>query len=183
MNFHRIPPLTDSPASCAGLDLSFEFFPPKDGALADALCAAERLAVYGPSFFSVTYGAGGTTRERTYETVHAVQARTGVPAAAHITCVGQDKGTLLELAEQYWQSGVRRLVVLRGDMPHMEESFRPHPQGFRHSVELLEALKSLHPFDASVAAFPETHPEAVSAEADIGFLKAKMDAGADRALT
>jgi methylenetetrahydrofolate reductase (NADPH) len=164
--------------------LSFEFFPPKDdAALADALDAADKLAAYNPAYFSVTYGAGGSTRERTLETVLALQGRTGVPAAAHITCVGQDKGALLDLAEEYREKGVKRLVVLRGDMPNMEKPFRPHPQGFARCAELLAALKAVAPFDTSVAAFPETHPEAASPEADVAFLKEKLDAGADRAIT
>jgi len=164
--------------------VSAEFFPPRSEAEEGAaMAAAEGLAAFSPHFFSVTYGAGGGTREKTAEVAQALQTRFGVPAAAHITCVGQDKATLLRVASEHRDAGVRRLVALRGDMPGMAGPFVPHPEGFRHSVELVAALKELYPFDISVAAFPEVHPEALSEESDIAFLRDKLDAGAERAIT
>ncbi|MET0155351.1 MAG: methylenetetrahydrofolate reductase [Rickettsiales bacterium] len=168
----------------ANLRVSAEFFPPKrsdEGA--GVYDAAKRLAAFAPDFFSVTYGAGGGTRDMTAKTARDLQALFGVPAAAHITCVGQDKASILRLAEEHKGAGVERLVALRGDMPNMETPFRPHPEGFCHTAELVAALKETHDFDISVAAFPETHPEAPSPEDDVAFLKEKLDAGAARAIT
>lgn len=165
--------------------LSFEFFPPKYAADFEApLKAVQRLANFHPRFFSVTYGAGGSTRDNTFALATQIQTATKIGTAAHITCVGQPKEELRALAYRYKKAGIRRYVALRGDMPELGAPFVQHPNGFSHSVKLVEALKEIDPeCEIHVAAFPETHPEAVSSESDIGYLKEKLDAGADGAIT
>lgn len=166
------------------LSLSFEFFPPKEPSQFAAVKeTAEKFRAFSPSFFSVTYGAGGGTRDNTFALATEIQRQTGVPVAAHITCVGQPADDLRALARQYKQAGIRRYVALRGDMPDFGAAFVPHPQGFTHSAQLVAALKEEDPgCDISVAAFPETHPEAASPESDIGYLQEKLAAGAGRAV-
>lgn len=164
--------------------VSFEFFPPKTDKMEETLWSAiQTLAPFKPRFVSVTYGAGGSTRERTHHTVARVAAETNVPAAAHLTCVEASKAEIEDIARAYWSAGVRHIVALRGDPPVAGAPFVPHPDGYRNAADLVAGLKTIHPFEISVAAYPECHPEASSAEADIDNLKAKFDAGATRAIT
>ena len=163
--------------------ISFEFFPPSDAAMEKKLWETlARLAPLGPRFVSVTYGAGGSTRARTHDTVIAIQQRLGLRSAAHLTCVGSDRGEIEEIARRYWEAGVRHIVALRGDAPGGGR-YEPHPGGYANAAELVACLKRVADFEISVAAHPETHPDAVSSEADIDNLKRKVDAGATRALT
>ncbi|MCC6926341.1 methylenetetrahydrofolate reductase [NAD(P)H] [Novosphingobium sp.] len=164
--------------------VSFEFFPPRTDALAAQLWeVVQTLAPLDPAFVSVTYGAGGSTRDRTHDTVARIIAEAGLPAAAHLTCVEASKAEIREVAESYWQAGVRHIVALRGDMGAPGVPFRPHPQGYANAAELVAGLKEVAPFEISVAAYPEVHPDAASAEADLDNLKRKLDAGASRAIT
>jgi len=169
------------------IEISFEFFPPKTERMAETLWQSiTTLAPLAPRFVSVTYGAGGSTRERTHATVARIVRETGIPAAAHLTCVGASRAEIAEIAESYWQAGVRHIVALRGDPPANGGKpglFQPHPDGYRDASELVAGLADLRPFELSVGAYPETHPEASSAEADLAHLKRKMDAGATRAIT
>ncbi|SFF73623.1 5,10-methylenetetrahydrofolate reductase (NAD(P)) [Novosphingobium sp. CF614] len=166
------------------ISVSFEFFPPKTEKMEEQLWdAITQLAPLGPGFVSVTYGAGGSTRERTHATVARLVRETDLVPAAHLTCVGASKEEIAEIADQYWEAGVRHLVALRGDPPPADGGFVPHPQGYASAAALVAGLKARHDFDISVAAYPEVHPEAVSAEADLDNLKRKIDAGAARAIT
>jgi methylenetetrahydrofolate reductase (NADPH) len=166
-------------------NVSFEFFPPKTEAMEKQLWdAVVELAPLRPSFVSVTYGAGGSTRERTHATVARILAETELVPAAHLTCVAASKDEIAEVADRYWQAGVRHVVALRGDPPpETGGKYEPHPQGYACAADLVAGLKARHPFDISVAAYPETHPEAASATADLDNLKRKLDAGASRAIT
>jgi methylenetetrahydrofolate reductase (NADPH) len=165
-------------------EISFEFFPPKtekmEEQLWDSIVTLEPL---GPRFVSVTYGAGGSTRERTHNTVARIVKETSIPAAAHLTCVDATRDEIAEIADAYWQAGVRHIVALRGDPPNAGGTFEPNPDGYASAAELVEGLRKQHPFEISVSAYPETHPEALSAAKDIDFLKRKLDAGASRAIT
>jgi methylenetetrahydrofolate reductase (NADPH) len=164
--------------------VSFEFFPPKTEKMEETLWSAiQTLAPLSPRFVSVTYGAGGSTRERTHHTVARIASQTDIPAAAHLTCVEASKAEIEEIAREYWAAGVRHIVALRGDPPTEGARFTPHPDGYRNAAELVAGLKAIHPFEISVAAYPEGHPEAVSMDSDIANLKAKFDAGATRAIT
>lgn len=165
--------------------VSFEFFPPKTEAMEAQLWdAVLELAPLGPSFVSVTYGAGGSTRERTHATVARIASETALVPAAHLTCVAASKAEIDEVADRYWQAGVRHVVALRGDPPTgVGGQFEPHPNGYTSAADLVAGLKARHNFDISVAAYPEVHPEAASAAADIDNLKRKLDAGASRAIT
>ncbi len=166
------------------IDVSFEFFPPKSDRMdAQLWDAVQTLSPLGPKFVSVTYGAGGTTRERTHATVARIAGETTIPAAAHLTCVEASKDEIADIADAYWQAGVRHIVALRGDPPAAGAQFQPHPQGYSGAAELVEGLMKLHPFEISVSAYPETHPEAASVQSDIDNLKRKLDAGASRAIT
>ena len=166
------------------IGLSFEFFPPKTEKMADALWQAIlTLAPLGPRFVSVTYGAGGSTRERTHATVERILTETNLTPAAHLTCVGSTRAEVDAIARDYWEMGVRHLVALRGDPPEADTRFEAHPGGYRDAAELVAGLRQVAPFDISVACYPECHPEAASAQADIEHLKRKVDAGADRAIT
>lgn len=164
--------------------VSFEFFPPKtdkmDAQLWDAI---QTLAPLGPRFVSVTYGAGGSTRERTHATVSRIQRETPLAAAAHLTCVEASRAEIDQVAEEYWAAGVRHIVALRGDPPVMGESFVPHADGYANAAGLVAGLKRLHPFEISVAAYPEQHPDSGDLQADLDNLKRKLDAGATRAIT
>lgn len=163
---------------------SFEFFPPKSEKMEAQLWEAiGKLAPLRPSFVSVTYGAGGSTRERTHATVARIIREAHLPAAAHLTCVEASRDEIREIAESYWAAGVRHIVALRGDPTTPGGRFVPHPDGYANAAELVAGLKAIAPFEISVAAYPETHPEAASAEADIDNLRRKLDAGADRAIT
>lgn len=172
-------------ADIAGdMAVSFEFFPPKTEKMESDLWETVRiLAPLGPRFVSVTYGAGGTTRERTHAAVARIARETELPAAAHLTCIGADKNEILEIARAYWAAGVRHIVALRGDPPVAGQKFSPHQDGFANAAELVAGLKTVAPFEISVAAYPECHPESASVAADLDNLKAKIDAGADRAIT
>ncbi len=164
--------------------VSFEFFPPKTDKMNETLWESVRtLEPLAPRFVSVTYGAGGSTRERTHATVARIVSETTVPAAAHLTCVGASKAEIADVAQAYWDAGVRHIVALRGDPPVAGAKFEPHPDGYANAVELVAGLKKLRPFEISVSAYPETHPDAASAQHDLDNLKAKLDAGADRAIT
>jgi methylenetetrahydrofolate reductase (NADPH) len=164
--------------------VSFEFFPPKTEKMDEQLWSAiETLAPLKPRFVSVTYGAGGTTRERTHATVARIASETGIPAAAHLTCVEASKAEIEEIARAYWEAGVRHIVALRGDPPQAGEAFRPHADGYANAAELTAGLKAIAPFEVSVAAYPECHPSSLSVQADLDNLKAKIDAGADRAIS
>ena len=165
-------------------EISFEFFPPKTEKMEEQLWeSVVTLAPLEPRFVSVTYGAGGTTRERTHNTVARIARETNIPAAAHLTCVEASKGEIADVAHAYWDAGVRHIVALRGDAPNSDGKFVPHPDGYASAAELVAGLRKLHPFEISVSAYPETHPEALSASTDIDFLKRKLDAGASRAIT
>lgn len=166
------------------LSVSFEFFPPKtpemEESLWDTVCD---LAPIEPSFVSVTYGAGGSTRERTHATVSRIVKEAGLTAAAHLTCVDATRAEIESVARDYWAAGVRHIVALRGDAPEGETGYTPHPDGYAYAADLVAGLQSVAPFEISVAAYPETHPEAPSADFDIDNLKRKTDAGATRAIT
>nr|WP_046022881.1 methylenetetrahydrofolate reductase [Magnetospira sp. QH-2] len=164
--------------------VSFEFFPPKSDKMEATLWASmTRLAPLAPSFVSVTYGAGGSTRERTHATVTRILRETDIAPAAHLTCVGATRDEINDIAGQYWDDGVRHIVALRGDPPEGESTYRPHPGGYAYASDLVAGLRKVHDFELSVAAYPETHPEASSPDADLNNLKAKVDAGATRAIT
>jgi methylenetetrahydrofolate reductase (NADPH) len=170
--------------SQAPICVSFEFFPPADAAMEATLWSSiQRLAPLAPSFVSVTYGADGSTRERTHQVVSRIQRATSLTGAPHLTCIGASRGEILDIARGYWDEGVRHLVALRGDPPHGEPQHVPPADGFRYAAELVAALVAQAPFEISVAAYPETHPEARSAQADLDNLKRKIDAGASRAIT
>ena len=165
-------------------EISFEFFPPKTEKMEEQLWdSVVTLAPLEPRFVSVTYGAGGSTRERTHNTVARIARETLIPAAAHLTCVEASRAEIAEVANAYWDAGVRHIVALRGDPPHAGGSFEPHPEGYASAADLVEGLRKLHPFEISVSAYPETHPEAATPESDIDNLKRKLDAGASRAIT
>jgi methylenetetrahydrofolate reductase (NADPH) len=168
----------------APIRVSFEFFPPADAAMEATLWnSVERLAPLAPRFVSVTYGADGSTRERTHRVVTRIQDETALTGAPHLTCVGASRGEILDIARGYWDQGVRHLVALRGDPPQGAAHYQPHAQGFAYAADLVAALARLAPFDISVAAYPEVHPQALSAQADLENLKRKIDAGATRAIT
>jgi methylenetetrahydrofolate reductase (NADPH) len=141
------------------------------------------LSPLAPRFVSVTYGAGGSTRERTHNTVARIARDTAIPAAAHLTCVEATKDEIDEIADAYWHAGVRHIVALRGDPPEAGKPYAPHPQGYAGAAELVEGLRKRHPFELSVSAYPETHPQAHSAQADIDHFRRKLDAGATRGIT
>jgi len=168
----------------APIRVSFEFFPPADAAMESTLWRSlQRLAPLAPGFVSVTYGADGSTRERTHNVVSRIQRETPLTGAPHLTCVGASREEILGVARGYWDEGIRHLVALRGDAPHGQSGYRPHPGGFAFASDLVAGLAALARFDISVAAYPEVHPEAPSAAADLENLKRKIDAGANRAIT
>lgn len=164
--------------------LSFEFFPPKTDALETQLWACvRRLEPLGPRFVSVTYGAGGSTQERTHATVVRILRETTLVPAAHLTCVAATRAQVDEVARMYFEAGVRHIVALRGDPPAGSTSYAPHPGGYPYAADLVAGLKRIADFEISVAAYPETHPAAASPLADLDNLKRKIDAGAARAIT
>jgi methylenetetrahydrofolate reductase (NADPH) len=171
-------------STAAPIRVSFEFFPPADEQMEATLWSSvERLAPLAPSFVSVTYGADGSTRERTHRVVTRIQQETTLTGAPHLTCIGAARGEILDIARGYWDEGVRHLVALRGDPPQGDGGYRAHTDGFAFAAELVAALVRVAAFDISVAAYPEVHPEAHSAQADLENLKRKIDAGASRAIT
>ena len=164
--------------------VSFEFFPPNTEAMEATLWdSIERLAGLGPQFVSVTYGADGSTRERTHAAVARMIKETALTPAPHLTCIDASRSEIDEIAQEYWNMGVRHLVALRGDAPKDAESYVPHPDGYAYASDLVEGLRNVADFDISVAAYPEVHPEAESAAFDLDNLKRKLDAGASRAIT
>ncbi len=163
--------------------VSFEFFPPKTEQMEATLWqSVQRLAPLRPEFVSVTYGAGGSTRERTHTLVERILRQTPLKVAAHLTCVGAGRAEVDAIAQRYWALGVRHIVALRGDGP-TGQPYRPHPRGYANAAELVAGLKHIGDFEISVAAYPETHPDSASPEADLENLKRKLDAGASRAVT
>ena len=168
-------------ASRRPASVSFEFFPPKTDKMQASLWECiDRLRPLAPAFVSVTYGAGGTTRERTHETVVRIARETGLKPAAHLTCVGHSQGEVDDIARRYWDEGIRHIVALRGDMPD-GGAYAAHPQGYAYAVDLVAGLKRIADFEVSVAAYPEKHPDAPDAAFDLHNLKRKIDAGATRA--
>ncbi len=166
------------------INVSFEFFPPGDAEMEATLWkTVQRLVPLAPRFVSVTYGADGSTRERTHGLVTRIHRETPLTGAPHLTCVGASRGEVLDVARRYWDQGIRHIVALRGDPVKGESTYVPHPDGFSYASELVAGLKSVADFDISVAAYPETHPEAPSARFDLDNLKRKIDAGASRAIT
>ncbi len=164
--------------------VSFEFFPPKTAEMEQKLWdTVKLLEPLAPSFVSVTYGAGGTTRERTHATVKRLVQETTMKPAAHLTCVNASRAEVDEVARGYWDAGVRHIVALRGDPVQGAAAYVPHPEGYQYSYQLVEGLKRIGDFEITVAAFPEKHPDSASFEADIDYLKQKIDAGATRAIT
>ena len=179
----RIPALP-APRDMAPPKLSFEFFPPKSATMEASLWECiRRLEPLSPRFVSVTYGAGGTTRSRTHATVSRIVAETSLTPAAHLTTVGATREEVHEVAREYWAAGVRHIVALRGDPPVGAAQYAPHPGGYAQAEDLVRGLRGVADFDITVGAYPETHPTAVSPEADLDFLKRKIDAGATRAIT
>ncbi|MDB5361391.1 MAG: methylenetetrahydrofolate reductase [Rhodospirillales bacterium] len=171
-------------SSSAPLSVSFEFFPPKTAEMELKLWQViERLAPLGPRFVSVTYGAGGSTRERTHSMVRRIRHETALEPAAHLTCVGASRDEIDDIVRDYWATGIRHLVALRGDAPADTGAYVPHPQGYAYAADLVDGIRRIADFEISVAAYPETHPQATSASADIDNLKRKIDAGATRAIT
>jgi methylenetetrahydrofolate reductase (NADPH) len=163
--------------------VSFEFFPPKTEAMEATLWESiQTLAPLSPRFVSVTYGAGGSTRERTHATVGRIVRETALAPAAHLTCVDASRDEIDAIARAYWDTGVRHIVALRGD-PGEGTSFSPHPQGYENAAALVAGLKQVAPFELSVAAYPECHPDSTNKAADLDNLWRKIDAGADRAIT
>lgn len=167
------------------LNVSFEFFPPKTDAMNARLWkAVERLAPLGPKFVSVTYGAGGSTRERTHATVARIAKETDLPVAAHLTCVAASRAQVDDVLRAYWSAGVRHIVALRGDPPGgAGDVYEAHPEGYANAAELAAGAREIAPFEISVGCYPEKHPESPSIAADIELLKRKVDAGATRAIT
>jgi methylenetetrahydrofolate reductase (NADPH) len=178
-----IQPLA-APRGPAPIEVSFEFFPPADAAMEATLWqSVQRLAPLAPRFVSVTYGADGSTRDRTHKVVQRIQRETALTGAPHLTCVGAARGDVLSIARRYWDEGVRHVVALRGDAPQGASCYEPHPEGFAYGADLVAGLRAVADFDISVAAYPEVHPEARSAQEDLDNLKRKVDAGATRAIT
>ncbi|UAK26398.1 methylenetetrahydrofolate reductase [Sphingomonas nostoxanthinifaciens] len=164
--------------------VSFEFFPPKTEKMEETLWASvEMLAPLQPRFVSVTYGAGGSTRERTHATVARIARETSIPAAAHLTCVDATREEIDAVARDYWAAGVRHIVALRGDPPGEGRAFQSTPGGYANAADLVAGLRKVAPFEISVAAYPECHPDSAHVQADLDNLKAKIDAGAHRAIT
>jgi methylenetetrahydrofolate reductase (NADPH) len=176
----RIAPL---PSARPAPAISFEFFPPKTEALAAQLWSCvQRLETLRPEFVSVTYGAGGSTQERTHATVLRLVRETSLTPAAHLTCVGASRDEVDAVARRYWDAGVKHIVALRGDAPN-GQSYEPHPDGYAFAADLVAGLKRVADFEITVAAYPEVHPQAASAASDLDNLKRKLDAGATRAIT
>ena len=174
--------MTDSAST--PVQVSFEFFPPKtEKSEATLWKTVERLAPLQPRFVSVTYGADGSTRDRTHRIISRINAETSLTGAPHLTCVEATREEVDSIARSYWDEGVRHIVALRGDPPQGMDTYAPHPGGYDYAVDLVEGLRGVADFDISVAAYPEVHPEAASPIADLDNLKRKLDAGANRAIT
>lgn len=167
------------------LHVSFEFFPPKTPTMQERLWqSVEKLAPLAPDFVSVTYGAGGTTRERTHETVSRIVKETSLPVAAHLTCVAATREEVDSVLKDYWAAGVKHIVALRGDPPGGPgDPYTPHPGGYANAAELAAGARKIAPFEISVGCYPEKHPDSPSLTADLDMLKRKIDAGATRAIS
>ena len=166
------------------VEVSFEFFPPSTPKMEETLWnSIQRLQHLSPNFVSVTYGADGSTRERTHDAVERIVTETELTAAPHLTCIGASRGEIDDIARDYWDMGIRHLVALRGDPPKGSSGHTPHPDGYEYAVDLVAGLRKVADFEISVAAYPEVHPEAPSAAFDLDNLKRKLDAGASRAIT
>ena len=165
--------------------VSFEFFPPKNAEMEESLWeSVRRLEPLAPSFVSVTYGAGGSTRERTHATVKRMVEETALKPAAHLTCVSASTDEVDDVIRGYWSAGVRHIVALRGDPPTgVGQAYEPHPEGYRSSAELVAGIRRIANFEVSVSAYPEKHPESPSFDTDLDILAAKVEAGATRAIT
>jgi methylenetetrahydrofolate reductase (NADPH) len=176
------------PAPLRGLPappkVSFEFFPPRSEAMAGQLWATvDALKPLGPRFVSVTYGAGGSTRETTFATVARLAAESGLSTAAHLTCVNSTRAEIRELLRRYWDAGVRHIVALRGDPPDGAAGYQACGDGYAYAADLVAGIRAVANFEISVAAFPEVHPQARDAASDLDNLRRKLDAGAARAIT
>ena len=166
------------------ISVSFEFFPPATEKMEKTLWhSIEKLAPLKPRFVSVTYGAGGSTRQRTHATVRRILTETELTPAAHLTCVGAAREDVNEVVSGYYEAGIRHIVALRGDPPEGHGHFRPHPRGYRNAAELVSGIRAIGEFEISVAAYPEVHPDALSPDQDLDNLKRKIDNGASRAIT
>jgi len=167
------------------INVSFEFFPPKSEKMETTLWSAiDRLSPLAPKFVSVTYGAGGSTRERTHTTVSRMVKETNLLPAGHLTCVGASKEEVNDVVRSYWKAGVRHIVALRGDPPEgVGAKFVAHPEGYKDSVELVKGIRDIANMKISVSGYPEMHPESASREQEIDHLKAKVDAGASQIIT
>ncbi|MBK5910415.1 methylenetetrahydrofolate reductase [NAD(P)H] [Rhodothalassium salexigens] len=166
------------------LKISFEFFPPKTDAMEQTLWqSVKTLEPLGPRFVSVTYGAGGSTRERTHATVKRILEETDLTPAAHLTCVCHTKDEVKRIAQEYWDMGVRHIVALRGDAPGDDYEGDPWAEGYKNGAELVAGLREVGDFDISVGAYPEVHPDSPNLAGDLDNLKRKVDAGANRAIT
>jgi methylenetetrahydrofolate reductase (NADPH) len=174
-----------SRSGCPDISVSFEFFPPASPEMEVTLWGSiKRLAPLGPNFVSVTYGAGGSTRERTHATVSRILKETAIKPAAHLTCVAAAREEIDAVVSAYWEIGVRHIVALRGDpQGGPGTKFCPHTKGYATSAELVAGIKRLGDFEVFVSTYPEGHPESPSPDSDIDVLKAKIDAGATRAIT
>jgi methylenetetrahydrofolate reductase (NADPH) len=180
------PLATDGPRALKSPDISFEFFPPKTEEMEKSLWdTINRLAPLAPKFVSVTYGAGGSTRERTHSTIARILSETDLIPAAHLTCVNAPRGEIDDVVAQYHEVGVRHIVALRGDpTTGIGTAYAAHPDGYKTSAELVAHIKKRYPdIEVSVSAYPEKHPESADFDADIDMLQAKVDAGASRAIT
>ena len=173
------------PREPGALAVSYEFFPPKTAAMEETLWASvQRLETLRPSFVSVTYGAGGSTRERTHRTIRRILAETSLKPAAHLTCVAATREEIDGIVRDYWEIGVRHIVALRGDMPEgVGSRYAPHPGGYANAAELVAGIKRIAPFEVSVSAYPEKHPDSRDWDEDLDNLARKADAGASRAMT
>ena len=165
------------------LAVSFEFFPPKTPEMQEQLWrAVRRLEPLEPSFVSVTYGAGGSTRDRTHATVKRLAEETNLVPAAHLTCVGAARGEVDDVVRGYWDAGIRHIVALRGDMPELGAPYVPHPSGYQSTAELIAGIRKIAPFETSVSFYPEGHPESRSIDDDLTLMAEKVAAGATRAI-
>jgi methylenetetrahydrofolate reductase (NADPH) len=179
------PPRASRTPAEGGIGVSFEFFPPKTAEMEASLWQAiGRLAPLSPSFVSVTYGAGGSTRQRTHATVKRILAETPLMPAAHLTCVAASRDEIDEVVRQYCAAGVKHIVALRGDPPEGPGTrYAPHPKGYRNAADLVAGIKRIADIEVSVAAYPEKHPDSADFGVDLAMLQAKVDAGASRAIT
>lgn len=166
------------------VEVSFEFFPPHTEKMEETLWkSVQRLKDLKPNFVSVTYGADGSTRQRTHDAVERIIKETDLTAAPHLTCIGASRGEIDDIAREYWDLGVRHIVALRGDAPKDADNYQPHADGYAYAADLVAGLRNVADFDISVAAYPEVHPEAPNPLFDLDNLKRKLDAGASRAIT